>query len=165
MSDKEATVITQDVETAAEQEKTFTQAEMNAIIGKRLSEERAKYADYDALKEKAKRYDDAEEASKSELQKMTEKATSLQARLDTMLKADSVRKVREQVAAEMKVPVNLLTGEDEETCKAQATAILEFAKPAGYPRVRDVGEARQSGGKMDTRDQFAQWFTDNIGGN
>ena len=34
-------------------ERTFTQAEMNAIIADRLNRERTKYADYDALKAKA----------------------------------------------------------------------------------------------------------------
>ena len=33
-------------------ERYFTQSEMDAIIGERLSRERNKYADYDSLKEK-----------------------------------------------------------------------------------------------------------------
>ena len=60
-------------------ERTFTQAEMNAIIADRLNRERTKYADYDALKAKAQQFDAAQEADKSELQKATEKAASLQA--------------------------------------------------------------------------------------
>lgn len=43
---------------AAEQpERTFTQSEMNAIIGERLNREREKYADYEVLKDKAQRFD------------------------------------------------------------------------------------------------------------
>ncbi|MBQ3979969.1 MAG: phage capsid protein, partial [Lachnospiraceae bacterium] len=82
-------------QTAAEPERTFTQSEMDAIIRDRLKREREKYADYDALKEKAGRFDAAEEAQKSELQKATERADALQAQLDSMLKADNVRKIRE----------------------------------------------------------------------
>lgn len=40
-------------------ERTFTQAEMNAIISDRLSRERSKYADYDDLKAKAQQFDAA----------------------------------------------------------------------------------------------------------
>ncbi|MBQ1571918.1 MAG: hypothetical protein IIZ78_12380, partial [Clostridiales bacterium] len=56
-------------ETATQQEaRTFTQDELNAIVGKRLAEEKGKYADYDVLKAKAAKFDEAEEAAKSELQ-------------------------------------------------------------------------------------------------
>ena len=41
-------------ETENQGQKTFTQAEMDAIIGDRLARERQKYADYDSLKEKMK---------------------------------------------------------------------------------------------------------------
>ena len=42
-------------------ERYFTQSEMDAIIGERLSRERNKYADYDSLKEKAGKYDELQE--------------------------------------------------------------------------------------------------------
>lgn len=147
--------------TAVEPERTFTQSEMDAIIRDRLKREREKYADYDSFREKAEKYDAAEEAQKSELQKVTERADSLQKQLDSMLKADSVRQIREKVARETGVPVTLLSGEDEDACKAQATAIMEFAKPGKYPAVPDAGEVQKaSGGK--TRDQFRDWFDASI---
>ena len=62
-------------------ERTFTQAEMNAIISDRLSRERSKYADYDDLKAKAAQFDAAQEAGKTELQKANEKAAKLQEQL------------------------------------------------------------------------------------
>ena len=63
-----------DVTTPSEEpERTFTQSELNAILGDRLAQERKKYADYEELKGKAEKYDAAEEASKSELQKEQEK--------------------------------------------------------------------------------------------
>ena len=59
-----------DVTTPSEEpERTFTQSELNAILGGRFAQERKKYADYEELKGKAQKYDAAEEASKSELQK------------------------------------------------------------------------------------------------
>ena len=143
--------------TAEEPERTFTQSEMDAIIKDRLRREHEKYADYDALKDKATKFDAQEEASKSDLQKATERADALQAQLDQMLKADGIRKVREKVAQQTGVPALLLSGETEEICAEQAKAILEFAKPA-YPNVKDGGEIHQKIGGEKTRDQFKDWF-------
>ena len=47
-------------------ERTFTQAEVDAIVGDRLKRDRAKYSDYDDLKAKAAKFDELEEANKSE---------------------------------------------------------------------------------------------------
>ena len=109
-------------------ERTFTQAEMNAIIADRLSRERAKYADYDALKKKADQFDAAQEAGKTELQKANERAAALQTQVDALTRANEVREVRGKVSAATGVPAELLSGETEEACKAQAQAILKFAK-------------------------------------
>ena len=68
-------------------ERTFTQAEMNAIISDRLTRERSKYADYDDLKAKAAQFDAAQEAGKTELQKANEKAAKLQQQLDDTSRA------------------------------------------------------------------------------
>lgn len=138
-------------------EKTFTQAELNAIVEDRLKRDRAKYSDYEELKTKAAEYDKQSEASKTELQKATEKAAKLQAELDKLNKGNEIRAAREKVAKETNVPAELLTGETEEICKEQAKAILNFAKQTGYPAVRDAGESNSSG-KITTRDQFADWF-------
>ena len=43
----------------AEQERTFTQTELDAIVRDRLKREREKYADYADLQTKAKAYDEA----------------------------------------------------------------------------------------------------------
>lgn len=148
------------------EEKTFTQAELDAIIGDRLSRERAKYADYDDIKAKAQKFDEAEEASKSELQKATEKADALQKELDGFKREAALKEIRDKVSEETKVPAKLLTGTTEEECKAQAEAILSFASPDAYPAVKDDGEARKTG-KKDTAAQFGEWFNEVLsqGGN
>lgn len=145
------------VQTEEQEQRSFTQAEVDAIVGDRLKRDRAKYADYEELKEKAARLDEIEEASKSELQKATEKAAALQTKLDQMKHADEVRVMRERVANEAGVPATLITAETEEEAKRQAELIVAFAKPNSYPNVRDGGEARFVG-KPTTRQQFAEWF-------
>lgn len=143
-------------------ERTFTQAELNEIIQDRLGKERAKYADYDELRAKAKKYDDAEESGKTELQKATDKAKALQAKLDAMTKEAEVSKVRAKVAADTGVPVSLLTGSTEEECAVQANNILAFAKSGKYPSVRDGGEPHLPAGKKTELDQFTDWFKQQI---
>lgn len=137
-------------------EKTFTQAEVDAIVGDRLKRDRQKYADYDALKEKAEKFDAMEEANKSELQKAIERGDALQNELNTMKAANTVRDMREKVAEETGVPASLLTANTEEECAEQARAILEYANPKGYPNIRDGGEVTHTG-KPTTRQQFAEW--------
>lgn len=151
-----ATVTTPGENTAEQPERTFTQSELDAIVKDRLAREKGKYADYEELKAKATKFDEAEEANKSELQKATERAQALEAELNGLKKAESIRTIREQVASETGVPARLLTADTEDECKAQAQSILSFANPHGYPSVRDGGEVNTVG-KPSTKQQFADW--------
>lgn len=132
--------VNQEAKTAQQEgqntEKVFTQAEVDSIVKERLGREQAKYAGFEELKEKAEAYDAAEEANKSELQKAQEQAASLKKQVDVMTQEKKLREVREKVAKETGVPASMLYGEDEETCKEQAKAILEFKKPNSYPGVK-----------------------------
>ena len=139
------------------EEVKFTQTDIDRIVQDRLAREREKYVDYDALKEKAAKLDEIEEASKSELQKATERAAALQGELDALKNAEKLRLMREKVAKDTGVPATLLTGDSEDACKTHAKQILEFSRPAGYPNIRDGGEVRTSA-KKETRDSFAEWF-------
>ncbi len=142
-------------------EKTFTQSELNAIISDRLKRESEKYADYETLKAKATRFDEIEEASKTELQKANEKAAKLETELSQLRKNEEIRTIREKVASEHGIPANLLSGDSEETCKEQAKALLEFKSAATYPTVKDGGEI-QNNLKRSTRDEFADWANENF---
>lgn len=142
-------------------ERTFTQSELNSIIEGRLKKESAKYSDYEELKTKASKFDEMTEANKSELQKANEKAIALQAKIDEMTKAKEVTEIRNKVASETGIPVNLLTGENEDACREQAAGILAFAKPNAYPTVKDGGEAIAPTSNS-TRDMFASFLSSNL---
>ena len=136
---------------------TFTQDDVNRIVAKRV----AKYADYEELKQKAAKFDEQVEAGKSELQKATERATSLQAELDALKQAESLRLMREEVANAKGVPAKLLTGQTHEECEAQAADLLAWAeanKP-GYPKVPDGGDPVST---KPAREQFADWLNSQI---
>ncbi len=114
--------------------KKFTQEEVNSIVEGRLAEERKKNA---GMKEAAEKWMKQEEENKSELQKANERNADLQKELDDLKKAGATREMRARVAKDTGVPENLLTGDDEESCKKQAAAILEFAKPKSYPGTKE----------------------------
>lgn len=137
---------------------TFTQEQVNGFIQERLKKERAKYSDYDSLKEKASKFDEIEESNKSELQKANEKATELQAQIDRLTKEKELNEARTKVASEKGVPASLLTGDSEEACTAQADAILKFAQSKGYPTVKDGGENTKINKGNGVAGDFESWF-------
>lgn len=151
---EETTNTAEQTQETSQQEKTFTQAELDAIVQARVAKEREGVK---ALKEKADKFDQMEEANKSELQKAQEKAAQLQDKISKMEKAAEATAMRQKVATEKGVPADLLTGETEEACKAQADKILAFAQGnGGYPAVKDAGEVQRTG-KASTAEQFEQW--------
>lgn len=135
--------------------KTFTQAELDAIVGERLGRLKAKYADYDELKQKASAYDEAAEASKSELQKAVEERDRLKAELDR-LKAEAERaEAVAKAAAEHGVDADLLSrmdGDVEENAQFLKQRQEDAPKHGGVP---DYGEAGSGAVKKSTAAQFA----------
>lgn len=152
----QAEITTQNAEQAPEQQ-TFTQEDVNRIIAKRV----AKYSDYEDLKQKAAKFDEQVEAGKSELQKATEKADSLQAELDALKQAESIRVMREEVADAKGIPAKLLTGKTLEECEAQAADLIAWAQKtsSGYPKIPDGGDPISS---KPAREQFAEWLNSQI---
>lgn len=129
--------------TQAAAEKTFTQAEMDAIIGERLGRLKAKYADYDEFKAKAAKYDEAEQAGKSELQKAVEERDKYKAELDKV-KAEAARAEQvAKVAAEQGVDAALLarmSGDVEDNAKFLKAQMDAQPKHGAAP---DNGEAKE----------------------
>lgn len=105
-----------------QQAKTFTQEELDRIIGERLKREESKYADYAELK---KFKDEAEAKSKSELEKLT----------DAKAKAEAeAKRIQEQSLA------RVLTSE------ARAIAAeLGFTKPEKAIKLADLSKAVKDG--------------------
>ena len=155
---QDTNAVEQTAQNAQTAEKTFTQADLDRIVAERLQRERAKYPDYDTLKDKAAKFDAAEEAGKSEIQKATELAAKEKTRADSLQKQIDTMNARNKVAAETGIPASLLTGSTEEECKAQADALKQWrGAGAGYPNTRDPGTIPPTGGGK-TRDQFSDWF-------
>jgi hypothetical protein len=105
-------------------EKTFTQAELDAKISERLKRERAKFADYDDLKAKAKGSQTAEQ-----------QLAELQQQLAETQRETLKRRVQASFGISDDDADLFLTGTDEETLKRQAKRLKdrdeELAKNGG----------------------------------
>lgn len=117
-----------------ERTRTFTQDEVNELVERRLARERAKQGDIAELRRKAKLYDEAEEANKTETQKLTEQNQKQAERIAQLehgkLVSDAC--IAHGIPAEY---ADLVTGTDEETVNASAEKVAKLlggtAKPAG----------------------------------
>lgn len=110
-------------------EQTLTQAEVDRIVGERLARERSKYADYDDLKAKAAKHDEAVQAQKTEQERLSEQLTAAQ----TEAKNARGEAMRLKVATAKSLPTELaarLRGDTEEELAADADTLLAvFPQP------------------------------------
>ena len=86
-----------------------------------------------------KRIQELEKAG-NDLQAAKERATALETELNGLKDANRIRDIRAAVAKETGVPMELLTADSEDACKAQAKGIQDYAKSGNYPEVKDGGE-------------------------
>ena len=138
---EESTATAAETQAAAPTEKTFTQEEVNKLMGDLRAKERAKYADYDDLKGKAAKFDELQEASKSELEKAMERANKAESELEARNAEIARRDLLDKVSKETGVPAELLKGDTEEELAASAQQIAEFAKAKepGIPQDKGGG--------------------------
>lgn len=85
---------------------------------------------------------------------------AVKAELDALKAANALRDLRAQVSKDTGVPAELLTGDTEDACKAQAEAIKAFSQaqqPTGYPNMKDGGDVHVSSPKT-TREKFKEFM-------
>lgn len=112
------------------QERTFTQQEVNRLVGDARQKERSKYADYEELKAQASARADYDEVV---------------AERDRLRAAEERSKLVAKVATESGVPqalVSMLDGADEEALAAQAAELAKALKSNAYPNVSDTGSGK-----------------------
>jgi hypothetical protein len=81
-------------------EQKFTQQDVERIIAERLSRQKAQFADYDELKQKAAKWAEVEEAQKSEAQKTAERLATLERERDAALAVANERLIKSAFVAE-----------------------------------------------------------------
>ncbi|HET7386856.1 MAG TPA: DUF4355 domain-containing protein [Nocardioidaceae bacterium] len=125
-----------------------SQADFDRIVGERLARERAKFSDYDDLKQKASEFDKLAEAQKSEAQKAIERAE----KAERTAAEHQTSLLRYQVAASKGVPADLvdfLTGADQSAMEQAADRLLAHVqKPNGVPSFDGGSHTVVQGGDM-----------------
>jgi len=95
--------------------------------------------------DKAKKFDEFEEASKTELQKAADRATAAESKVAEI----EARAIRAEVAAAKGIPADLLSGSTKEELESSADALIAFkgtpAKPdfGGGDRGPDISGKKQ----------------------
>lgn len=100
-----------------------SQADMDRIIADRLSRERGKYADYGDLKAKAEKFDAAEAANQSELEKATKRAEEAEAKVTAHEAARQVDEWKKDVSKDRPDLRDLLTASTEADLRTQYDAL------------------------------------------
>lgn len=113
-------------------DKTFTQAQLEEELGKRLARERAKYADYDELKAKAAQLDEMQAATQTETEKLAKKLADAEVKA-TQAQADALRATVAHAKGLTADQAEFLTGTTREDLEAKADKILALSGPAGEP--------------------------------
>lgn len=107
-----------------------SQADLDRIIGDRVSRTKAKFADYDDLKAKASRFDELEQAKLGEVERERAAREAAEAREA----AATAGLLRMTVAAETGVPAALLPSGTEEEMRSAADALIAFKGETSGPR-------------------------------
>jgi hypothetical protein len=126
----EDTTPTSEGTTATDAGRTFTQADVDRIVGERIGRERKQYEglDIDDLKTKAGRLAEIEAAQ----QTATEKLAAERDTHKTAATRTAAENMRLRVALEKKLPallIDRLQGDDKATMEADADALLEMLSP------------------------------------
>lgn len=118
-----------------------SQEEFEKALGKRLERERSKYADYDDIKTKAAEYDKAQEAAKTEQQKLAERAEAAEKRAAEF----ESKALRSEVAAAKGVPAGSLSGTTKEELEKSADDLIAW-RDKNAPTTRTTSRERLRSG-------------------
>lgn len=124
-----------------------TQADLDRIVESRLARERAKFADYDEVKGKASKYDEAEAANKTELQRAQEAAAAAEKRAADA--EGSLLRAKVANRAGKVLPPSLaarLVGANEAELEADADRMLEDLAALGGGQEREKPKAPPAAG-------------------
>lgn len=136
-----------------------SQEDLDRIIGKRLERATAKFADYDDLKAKAAKYDEMEEAKKTEIQREREAREAAERERDELRAARERSELMEKVSDETGVPKRLLTGTTEEEMREHAEALLEWQASSSKPRTPKPNPAQGNGSEPASGDWLRESLT------
>lgn len=154
----------QDTDPSKEFQAITSQEEFDKAIQARIARERAKFQDYDQLKADAAELHKFRESQKTEAQKASEALAAAQ-----KIAAEAEAKVlRRDIALEHKLgpeDAALLDNITDEAAMRSLAARLASEEPKGARSPKpDPNQGGKGGSAATTGDQFAQFFTSQLGG-
>lgn len=131
------------------QPRTFTQEEVNALMGKTRKEERAKFSNYEEYKAAADELAKLKEKDKTELEKATERAEAAEARLAEREAAEAIALAAREVSKATGVPEEALRGATREEIEAHAEVLRPFFAKGAAPVVKTGSPSTEERGTGD----------------
>jgi hypothetical protein len=133
-----------------------SQEELNRIIAERIARERSKFGDYNDLKAKAAKFDEIEQASRSDVEKAAERAAAAERdRDDARGRLDRLEVALEKGLTPSQA--KRLVGSTREELEADADELLKDLGDASKPRSPkpDPNQGRSGAGSASNADLFA----------
>lgn len=124
----------------------FLQPEVDEIVGDRLKRERAKFGDYDVLKEKAAKVDTIQAETKTQLEAAGKEKSELEKKLaEANLNTEKVK-----IVHEFKLPEDLaefVTGDSADDMRTKAEKLAKGVKPGSVDldKKPKPGESEKTG--------------------
>ncbi|MET0490366.1 MAG: hypothetical protein ABW143_09040 [Acidimicrobiales bacterium] len=137
-----------------------SQEELDRAIGKRLERERAKFADYEDAKAKAAKYDEAELAGKSEVEKANARAEAAEAKAAAIEAQQKRSEWAEEITKDSPVPASALRGNTREELEGHFSELSALIKqpppsrratPPGKPTPDGSGQGRAAAALREMR--------------
>lgn len=140
-----------------------TQEQLNSIVKGRVARAEAStrkaYEDKHAdVLEKAKKYDEWQEANKSELQKATERADKAEKELEQLKHERERAKWASEIAEKHGVPANLIQGDTQEEMEAFAKENAHYFERDSVPSLNANGKTPDESGGYSSGDPIRELF-------
>lgn len=114
--------------------KTFSQEQVNTLLAAERRTAAEKFTDYDTLKSKAEQFDAAEQASQTELQRVTAESETLKTQLAAYQLKEQVTGWAADIVKDSAIPASVLRGSTKEELEAHFTELQALTpKPKRTP--------------------------------
>ena len=136
--------------------KTFTQEQVNALVGSARVHERQKYQNYDQYKAAFEELEKIKEGEKSDLQKAIERAEKAESERNALQAEKDKSTWASEVSKATGVPAEVLRGSTKEEMQAHAEALKPHFATNAAPVVNSDGFAPAAGAAATNAERFAQ---------
>lgn len=136
--------------------KTFTQEQVNALVGSARTHERQKYPNYEQYKAAFEELEKIKEGEKSDLQKAIERAEKAEGERNALQAEKDKSSWASEVAKATGVPAEVLRGSTKEEMEAHAEALKPHFSKSAAPVVGSDGFAPAAGAAVTNAERFAR---------